>query len=319
MQRIAAVGLCFVLAGCDAKDEDPAADDAGATTTDDGGDDGSTSGSAEDTGADGDGSGATDGGSGDDSTGGTPSGCGSDPGITGMMTGQAEVAGEVRRFILSMPDDYDPDRAYPLVFGFHGRGSNAEQFVGYNGVESAAADQAIFVYPEGVPQAAQGGVTGWELTPNGADMQFFDALLTELSANLCIDPERVFATGHSHGGFFSNALGCARGDVLRAIGPVAAGGPGAACEGQVAAWMAHNPDDNVVPIALGKIVRDQWLQANHCSEETMPVEPAPCVQYVGCDAGYEVVWCEHDETLGIGPHTWPGFAGDAIWAFFAAY
>ena len=277
-----------------------AGEDSGTASTDDGGESsGSDSG-------------------GDPSTGDAPpGGCGIDPGITGAVSGQIEAAGDSRRFVLVVPDDYDPERAYPLVFMFHGRGSEGEQFREYAGLEAAADGDALFVYPDGLPQASQGGLPAWELTPGGSDMQLFDVLLAEFSANLCVDPERIFATGHSHGAFFSNSLGCARGDVLRAIAPVAGGGAGAVCEGQVAVWLAHHPDDDVVPLALGEVSHAFWVEQNHCGEDTEAVDPEPCVQHVGCDEGYEVVWCEHTDESMFGPHSWPAFAGPAIWSFFS--
>jgi poly(3-hydroxybutyrate) depolymerase len=66
-------------------------------------------------------------------------------------------------------------------------------------------DEAIVVHAD-----ALGAPTSWN---NQADVPFFDALLAELTSSLCIDTERVFATG----GFFTNTLGCQSGDVPRAI------------------------------------------------------------------------------------------------------
>jgi poly(3-hydroxybutyrate) depolymerase len=130
----------------------------------------------------------------------------------------------------------------------------------------------------------------------------------------------VFATGHSFGGFFSNTLGCARGNMFRAIAPVAGGGPAGVCAGQVAAWVAHGDGDMVVPTVLGENSVGAWRMANGCSERSMPTEPDPCVAYTGCDDGYDVVWCLHTESgMGIGAHTWPTFGGTAIWNFFAGY
>lgn len=320
MSRSSWILLCVALAACDGKETGDGEPAAGST----GGDEGSTSAAmatTEPTPA----TSADDGGSSEDGPAetGTPpeGGCGVDPGLAGAVPGQVDVDGVARQFLLVVPDDYDPDRAYPFVFMFHGRGGDGGQFRSYNRVEEAGAGEAIFVYPDALPNEQQGGLTGWDLSPNGIDVAFMDKLLADFTANLCIDEERIFATGHSHGGFFSNAMGCARGDIMRAIAPVAGGGPGAGCqEGSVAAWLAHHPDDPTVPVDLGKIARNHWLEANDCGEETEPTDPDPCVVYQGCAEGHEVVWCEHtDESQGIGPHGWPAFAGDAIWSFFSGY
>lgn len=260
-----------------------------------------------------------DGSSSGDDTGPSP-GCGVDPGFDEPAMGSMEVDGVERAFLLSVPDGYDPDQTYPLVFAFHGRGGTSELFRAYAGVEDAAAGDAVFVYPQGLPLPEMGNQTGWDLDLAGSDVDFIELLLADLSENLCIDPERVFATGHSFGGYFSNTLGCALGDRFRAIAPVAGGGPFGSCTGQVAALVIHGLDDPTVPTSAGEMSRDHWLSQNGCSERTAPADPSECVAYQGCEAGFAVEWCLHEEEgQGIGTHTWPSFGGPAIWAFFAGY
>lgn len=254
----------------------------------------------------------------DDTTaGGTTLGCGlpytGDP----VVEGQIDVDGVARTFVLSVPEGYDPSVPTPLVFAWHGLGGNGNLARLYFGVEQSSAGAAIFVYPDGLAQASFGGSTGWDLLPSGGDVAYFDALLAELDTGLCIDHERLFSTGHSFGGYFSNALGCFRADVLRAIAPVAGGPPLGACQdARVAAWITHGSLDGVVPFDQGQSARDALLGRNACSDTTVEVPPEPCVTYDGCDADHPVVWCAHDLADQDG-HSWPPFAADAIWTFFA--
>ena len=74
--------------------------------------------------------------------------------------------------------------------------------------------------------------------------------------------------------------------------------------------------DRIIVRNLGEGSRDHWVEANHCMAQADPVDPPPCTAYAGCDAGFPVVWCAHDEQ-GFGGHGWPAWAGPAIWAFFA--
>ncbi|MCX4242748.1 alpha/beta hydrolase family esterase [Paraliomyxa miuraensis] len=247
---------------------------------------------------------------------GTP-GCGlsTSPGETAL---ELELDGVTRSAILVVPDGYDPELPTPLVYAFHGLGSTADVARLYFGVEQAADGQAIFVYPQGLPLGSEGGLTGWDLASTGIDMAFFDAMHEALTSSLCIDPDRVFATGHSFGGYMSNALGCFRAGVLRAIGPVAGGPPLEGCEDEtVAAWLAHGEMDGIVPFFLGELARDSLLERNGCGTQTATVEPAPCVAYDGCESDVPVVWCAHQETE-LSGHMWPRFAGTAIWEFFAS-
>jgi polyhydroxybutyrate depolymerase len=162
------------------------------------------------------------------------------------------------------------------VFGFHGRGFSAAEFRGasYGNLLTVAAAEAILVHPDalGEPERA------WD-NESTQDVLIFDALLDELSDALCIDEARVFAAGHSSGGYFVNTLSRQRDDALRAIAAVALGGPfgtgGSApsCTGPVSAWIAHAEDDETVLFENGENSRDYWLENDGLDE----VAPPPCV------------------------------------------
>jgi len=222
-----------------------------------------------------------------------------------------DVDGVQRTYILDVPSGYDGTTALPLVFAFHGATTSGDLFRSrfYGNLLSTMSDAALVVHAD-----ALGDPTAWD---NGADVPFFDAMLASLEAAACVDQARVFATGHSSGGFFTNTLGCQRGDVLRAIAPVSAGGPFAfgsnACVGQVAVWLAHAENDETVSFDLGVASRDRWLAANGCSGTTAPVVPAPCVEYAGCSSGLAVRWCVYDDG-----HDWPEFGPEGIWGFFGS-
>lgn len=234
-------------------------------------------------------------------------GCGLEPLAIGQRS--IEVEGTTRTYWLDLPASYDGSQPLPLVFAFHGATTSGEFFRNpfYGNLLSTMQDEAILVHPD-----ALGDPTSWN---DARDIPFFDALLSELAASLCVDSERVFATGHSSGGFFTNALGCQRGDVLRGIAPVSAGGPfgGAACVGDVAVWIAHAENDDVVDFENGVGSRDRWLAANGCSGDSVAAAPEPCVEYTGCGGGLPVRWCVYQDG-----HNWPEFGPDGIWGFFQA-
>lgn len=237
-------------------------------------------------------------------------GCGPAPAVASGAQ-SLDVAGVTRTYVLDIPEAYTGSTPYPIVFAFHGATTSGQFFrsMFYGNLLSAMGDEAIVVHPD-----ALGNPTAWN---NQADVPFFDALLAELSSSLCIDTERVFATGHSSGGFFTNALGCQRGDVLRAIAPVSAGGPfvfgGASCAGSVAVWLAHAENDETVAFDNGEASRDRWLDANACGAASAPISPEPCEEYSGCDEGAPVRWCVYQDG-----HAWPDFAPQGIWEFFSS-
>ena len=248
----------------------------------------------------------------------TGAGCGSDL-TPGAVTQTVEVEGKTRTFLFVVPDGYDPAIPTPVVFAWHGRGGTSELARAYFKVEEAAADAAIFVYPQGLPQPDFDNDTGWNLDTSGEDVAFFDAMLAFVSARACVDEARIFSTGHSFGAYMSNTLACARAGTVRAVGAVAGGGPFFGCTGPVAAWIAHGMSDTTVPFSQGEGSRDFWKNENGCADTTTPLpDPDVCVEYDGCMRGFPVVFCPHDEPA-LGGHGWPAWAGPAIWAFFARF
>ncbi len=265
------------------------------------------------------GSGTETGGSSGSGTGGSQSGsgCGMDA-PSGVQERSIDVGGVERTYVLSVPDGYDPEQPYPLVFAWHGLGGDGALARLYFGVEAESQGAAIFVYPDGLRNTD--GDTAWDLAPDGVDVALFDELLTSLSAEYCVDANRIFATGHSYGGYMTHRLACSRGDVLRAIGSVAGGPPfgggsNAECVGNVDALLVHGTFDPTVDVSQGIIVRDRFLEANGCGATTEPASPSPCVTYDGCTEG-SVSWCEHD-TPEAQAHNWPSFAAEGIWQLFA--
>jgi polyhydroxybutyrate depolymerase len=230
------------------------------------------------------------------------SGCGLDPIPSG--SGTIQVDGMARTYQFSVPQGYDKNRKYPIVFGFHGAGVPASAFRTYFNMTQVVGPDALVVYPEalGMPMA-------WDAK---RDIPLFDALLTQFQGQYCIDDKKVFAAGHSSGGFFTHALGCQRGNVLRGIGPMSAGAPFGTCVGQIAVWISQGNADPTVKPASGQGARDFWAKRNHC-DTTMskPVDPAPTVEYAGCDPGFAVRYCEYE-----GDHNLPAYAPKGIWDFF---
>ena len=219
------------------------------------------------------------------------------------------IEGETRTYVLSLPDDYDTQTAYPLIFAWHGRGGSGNVAKGYFGLQDVAGSEAIIVYPNGLPQELYNGDTGWEVRTAGSDIVFFDELYDRITENACIDLNRVFSAGHSFGGFMTNFLGCQRGTVLNSIAVVAGGGPWGSCQGSVAALLIHGSNDNIVEFSEGESSLVKWQAKNDCSESSVSSSEGYCVAYDNCTQPVE--WCEFE-----GGHIWPDFAEQTIWDFF---
>jgi predicted esterase len=214
------------------------------------------------------------------------------------------VAGASRQWWVWLPNNYDPTKAYPTIFLFHGC-SDANNVVPMQNVTN---DQAILVRGAGINP----GVC-WDQSPDGVDMTFFDQMLAAVSAQRCVDTARVFAVGYSSGSWLVNSLDCRRAAKLRGAATVSGGYESSKCSGQIARIFIHDLQDNMNAISGSETERDRLITANHCTMTTLPDAPSPCVRYQGCDAAYPIDWCEtmnklHDRQDSLAP--------GAFWKFF---
>jgi hypothetical protein len=87
--------------------------------------------------------------------------------------------------------------------------------------------------------------------------------------------------------------------------------------------VLHNPDDDLVPFALGQGARDQYLTQNGLTEPAQPTEPSSlsCRRYGTPENPDPVLWCPHTQDDNFGryyPHGWPETTGEAVLRFFAS-
>ena len=229
------------------------------------------------------------------------------------------INGMMREYYVNVPTAYNSSQPTRVVFAWHWRGGNARNITGnggfggaYYGLKSRITD-AIYISAEGL---SENGQTGWANT-GGQDITFLRGMLDWLDTNYCVDKSRVFSVGFSYGGMMSDTIACQMGSTFRAIAPIAGAlfsGTSRCLNQRLAAHITHGSADTTVDISSGITVRDWLIGVNHCTTTSQPIEPSPCVEYTGCDAGYPVIWCEH-----TGGHTVPSFASAAIGTFFQRF
>jgi poly(3-hydroxybutyrate) depolymerase len=261
-------------------------------------------------------------------------GCGRTPTLT-SGTHTIQSSGQNRTYILRIPDNYDRNHPYRLIFGFHWRDGTAVDVAtgqtvlrdvwAYYGLLRLSNNSTIFVAPQGLNN-------GWANT-NGQDVTFTDDMLRQLEADLCVDTTQRFAIGWSFGGAMSFALACARPNVFRAVA-VQSGAQLSGCSGgttPVPYLGIHGIRDSVLNISLGRSIRDRFVQNNGCTPQNPP-EPAQgslthiITNYSGCRAGFPVEWVAFDEdhnpapadgVTGIqGARTW---VPAEVWRFFTQF
>lgn len=125
-----------------------------------------------------------------------------------------------RTYILHIPVGFVTQKSYPLLLGFHGGGGSGEKFSRQTNF-NAYADKEGFIaaYPDGIEHNWNDGRGTTDSEKLGIDdVKFVRALIEHLKGSLPIDAKRIYATGVSNGGIFSQRLACEMPDVFAAIG-----------------------------------------------------------------------------------------------------
>lgn len=202
----------------------------------------------------------------------------------------------------------------PLIILWHGWGGRPESMLRIIDPERDWSD-VIVVAPEGEPRRFPGlgfsSHRGWQVSEgefDDRDLKFFDRLLEDLMETGCVDPTRVFSTGFSNGGFFSNLLACTRSQSITAIAPVAGGLWAKTCDGSLPALVSHGTRDRVVSYSEGEKSFAHWVKQNQC-ESAPEIVKGDCVSAENCRG--ETVFCSFN-----GDHTWPRKGSRNIIEFF---
>ena len=130
-----------------------------------------------------------------------------------------------REYLVHFPRDYDSSIALPVVFNLHGYGGYAMDHLAYADMRSLSDQEGfILVYPQG---SCLDGNPHWNSFLSGSDnksdaedIDFFSALINEISNNYNVDSDRIYACGYSNGGMMSYALACALSERVAAIGSI---------------------------------------------------------------------------------------------------
>lgn len=138
-----------------------------------------------------------------------------------------ESGGVKRTYRLYIPDSLKAQTPVPLVFVFHGGGSNALEAEGMSKFSRIAfREQFIAAYPDGIGHNFNDGRTGADLQPQAAhidDVAFVDDMIAAISERHPVDPKRIYSTGISNGGMFSHFLAERHAERIAAIAPVVGG------------------------------------------------------------------------------------------------
>ena len=268
--------------GCSSKDGAPLADDTG--TTDDTGDDTAT-----------------------DAPGETPpaTACapGEKTGAAGKTDGLKTAVGT--KYNVRTAATYDPTAATPLVIVYAPAGG-----------DPATTESFTKLTPD---VTARGWMIAYldHLTPSTPAIAKNAASIAQLvSDQWCVDPTRIYLTGHSDGGSTASIVAIGKLVGAAALGPSAAGVNGAylasqKCPAPLPVMVMHGKNDTLFP-GFGKEAADWWQKCFKCTAGA--ALPNGCIPYTGCEGGVEVRYCERNATH----PQWPAMNADLL-DFFARF
>jgi len=263
-----------------------------------------------------------------------------------------------RRYLVYTPPSYasDAQKAFPVVFNFHGSGmSMAEQMLYTQMNRAADRHRFIVVYPLGVKQDWNVGF-GMSYLEGSNDIGYTEALLAQLKRDYRVDSQRVYATGLSRGGFFALRIAAELPHLFAAVASVGAPMPEPVVQHQdkagqpgqpVGVLLVHGTADQVVAYegkpggylsaqdSYGYWVKRNGIEASAARRRTLDGDRSDGTDVAMVEQGdgrYSVaLW-----TVNGGGHTWPGAdpfnvglpigkttrdidGNDVIWEFFARH
>lgn len=181
---------------------------------------------------------------------------------TTVQSGAAQLGGN-RPASIDVPEGYDPAVPVPLLVVLGSFGTPGAEELTYSGLGELVAEEGILVVaPDGSLNDA--GEHFWNATDaccadpgsDVDDVAYLGSLIEEVSAEWNVDPARVFAFGHSNGGFMAYRLACDRADLVAAVVSIAGAtwSEGTACDPSqdVSVLQIHGTDDDVVRYEGGR-------------------------------------------------------------------
>lgn len=158
-------------------------------------------------------------------------------------------------YLLYLPEDYDgdADEKWPLMLFLHGAGERGDDLgrVKVHGPPKLIEAGKSFPFIVVSPQCAAG--SWWEPVS-------LTALLDEIEANYNVDPNRIYVTGLSMGGFGTWSLATHTPERFAAIVPICGGGDRFVSPRRIGDQMGvrifHGAKDNVIPLERSQEVVD---------------------------------------------------------------
>jgi polyhydroxybutyrate depolymerase len=218
-----------------------------------------------------------------------------------------------RQFFVRVPVDYDPNKAYRVVYIYQGCSANANEgntaTLPLFNEQQGGTEQAVYVAVSLPPNHPNNNCYDNRAGTISQEWEAFQEFHDKVESTYCVDNNRIFVSGYSSGGWISNMFSCYFGGIpdparkflpkyaVRARAAVSGGlipDNMPKCNGAVGAFYIHDAGDTTNVIAGSYLGRDNTLMQDGCvGSATAPWAGSPdvCVQYTACPKEHPVVFC----------------------------
>lgn len=151
------------------------------------------------------------------------------------------------RYYVYLPEDYSPEKTFPLMLFLHGRGERGDKPEELQRVLSHGPPKLIAQgkhFPCIVISPQQTTDNQWWTISN------LLAFLEKVEKEYPVDSSRIYCTGLSMGGFATWSLGAELPSHFAALAPICGGGEieWAGNLSQTPTWAFHGTKDDVIPV-----------------------------------------------------------------------
>lgn len=245
--------------------------------------------------------------------------------IASLMGRETLVVKNIERtYRIHVPTSYDKENPIPLVFVLHmltGSGKTTQWLTHFD--ELAEEEGFIVVYPEGYKGSWAEGSNLYVADQNQIDdVMFISKLIDKLMSSYAIDPNQIFITGFSNGGFMAQRLGCEMSNRIAGVATVGATISKRiieSCKPQfpLSVLMIHGTEDHGVLwdgdpdyMSVPDTV-DFWVKQNECNKVPEHSQ-IPDSKIDGTKVEYDIyTGCLENSRIELytiigGGHAWPG-------------
>jgi polyhydroxybutyrate depolymerase len=269
--------------------------------------------------------------------------------IAQQITEQIVVDGMNRKMVSYIPAN-NKTGAMPLVIALHGGFATPRSMFRLADFRPIADKEKFIIVCPASKRMWHDGADNKGID----DVKFIDQLISYMIEKYHADPERVYITGISNGGFMTTRLACEIPNRITAIAVVAATldiGEGYDVKKTMPVIYMHGTTDPIIGYNGGKLfgrkmyshreIIEKWVKMNDCDPEPVKTDIPDSShdgtevfkqEYVNNSSGLKVI----SYSIGNGGHTWPGGrqyfpefiigkttrnlnACQTIWDFFKSY